>query len=163
MILEKESMSLQQVVLACMETFKSQAENKGLELKWDIAQDIPDRLIGDPEMIRQMIINLVGNAIKFTEKGSVTFRVNTEDIFKKDITLHFTIEDTGIGIPEDKMNIIFREFTQADGSSTRKYGGTGIGLGICSHLVKMLEGELWAESVEGKGSAFHFTAKLRSR
>ena len=163
MIIEKESMSLQQVVLACMENFKSQSESKGLELKCNIDPNIPDYLVGDPEIIRQMIINLVGNAIKFTEKGGVTFRVNAEDILDKDITLHFVIEDTGIGIPKDKMNIIFREFTQADGSSTRKYGGTGIGLSICSQLVKMLEGDLWAESVEGKGSTFHFTAKLRSR
>ncbi len=163
MILEKEIMSLQQVVLVCMENFKSQAETKGLELKWEIDPNIPDCLVGDPEIIRQMIINIVGNAIKFTEKGSVIFRVNIENIINKDITLHFIIEDTGIGIPENKMNIIFREFTQADGSSTRKYGGTGIGLSICSQLVKMLEGELRAESVEGKGSTFHFTAKLRSR
>ncbi|MBN2418771.1 MAG: hypothetical protein JXL81_05255, partial [Deltaproteobacteria bacterium] len=120
-------------------------------------------LIGDPEIIRQMIINLVGNAVKFTEKGSIHFRVNIESLNEKDITLHFIIEDTGIGIPENKMNIIFREFTQADGSSTRKYGGTGIGLSICSQLVKMLEGELWAESIEGKGSTFHFTAKLKAR
>lgn len=162
-ILEKEFMSLQQVVLACMEIFKPQAGSKGLELNWDIDSDIPDCLVGDPEIIRQMIINLVGNAVKFTEKGSVYFRVNIDEFNKKDITLHFIIEDTGIGIPEDKMSIIFREFTQADGSSTRKYGGTGIGLSICNHLVKMLEGELWAESVKGKGSRFHFTAKLKTR
>jgi PAS domain S-box-containing protein len=162
-ILEKEIMSLQKVILACMEIFKAQAKSKGLELILDIDPNIPDCLVGDPEIIRQMIINLLGNAVKFTETGSIHFRVHMENSEDKDITLHFMIEDTGIGIPENKMNIIFREFTQADGSSTRKYGGTGIGLSICSQLVKMLEGELWAESDEGKGSTFHFTAKLKSR
>ena len=162
-IIEKEFMSLQQVVLACMEIFKSQVGSKGLELSWDIDPNIPDCLMGDPEIIRQMIINLLGNAVKFTEVGNIYFRVSIDDFKDKNITLHFIIEDTGIGIPEDKMNIIFREFTQADGSSTRKYGGTGIGLSICNHLVKMLEGELWAESVKGKGSRFHFTAKLKTR
>ena len=163
MVLEKEFMSLQQVVHACMEISKPQARSKGLELIWNIDPNIPDCLIGDPEIVRQMIINLVGNATKFTEKGSINFSVNIVDVADKDITLHFIVEDTGIGIPENKMNIIFREFTQADGSSTRKYGGTGIGLSICSQLVKMLEGELWAESVEGEGSTFHFTAKFKSR
>ena len=160
-ILEKESLSLQQVVFACMESSKPQTESKGLKLKWDIAPDIPDCLVGDPEIIRQIIIHLVNNAIKFTEKGSIQFNVNIEYLNEKDITLHFIIKDTGIGIPQDKMNIIFKDFTQGDGSTTRKYGGTGIGLSICSQLVKILEGELWAESVEGKGSTFHFTAKLK--
>jgi PAS domain S-box-containing protein len=160
---EKALMSLQQVISACIDYNKPQAKQKGLNLTWDAAPDIPDCLVGDPEIIRQIILNLVGNAIKFTEKGSVYFRADVESIKGKDVLIHFKVEDTGIGIPEDKMNIIFREFTQADGSSTRKYGGTGIGLSICSQLVKMLDGEIWAQSTEGKGSTFHFTAKLKAR
>lgn len=163
MIVEKALMSLQQVISACMDFYKPQAKLKGLDLTWHADSNIPECLVGDPEIIRQMILNLVGNAIKFTEKGCVNFRADVESIKGKDILLHFKVEDTGIGIPEGKMNIIFREFTQADGSLTRKYGGTGIGLSICSQLVKMLEGELWAQSEEGKGSTFHFTAKLRAR
>lgn len=163
MIIENVVMSLQQVVLACMDFLKPQARAKGLRLNWEVDPEIPECLVGDPEIIRQMILNLVGNALKFTEEGAVNFRVNSDHSKGNDIRLHFIIEDTGIGIPENKMKIIFREFTQADGSSTRKYGGTGIGLSICSQLVKMIEGELWAESIEGKGSTFHFTAKLKSR
>lgn len=156
---EKVVISLPLVILACMEVLIPQAENKGLKLTWDVDKNIPDCLVGDPEIIRQMIINIVGNAIKFTEKGSITFTVGSEKIKDGKILLHFMIKDTGIGIPDDKMNIIFKKFTQADGSSTRKYGGTGIGLSICSQLVKMLSGKLWAESTVGEGSTFHFTAE----
>lgn len=155
-------MSLPRVITACMKFLVPQAEKKGLNLSWEIGKGIPESLIGDPEIIHQIIINLVGNAIKFTEQGGVSFYVDVDSVRGRDILLHFTVEDTGIGIPEEKMNIIFREFTQADGSSTRKYGGAGIGLSICSQLVKMLDGDLWAKSVDGKGSTFHFTAKLKS-
>jgi PAS domain S-box-containing protein len=161
--IEKTLMNMQQVISACMEYYKPQSKQKGLNMTWEVTDDLPECLIGDPDIIRQIILNLVGNAIKFTEKGSVHFSVDIESIKGKDIIIHFKVKDTGIGIPENKMNIIFREFTQADGSSTRKYGGTGIGLSICSQLVKMLDGELWAESTEGKGSTFHFTAKLKAR
>ncbi|MBN1906867.1 MAG: PAS domain S-box protein, partial [Deltaproteobacteria bacterium] len=163
MIIEKALISLKQVISGCIEFYRPQATAKGLKLTWEADSNIPERLEGDPEIIRQIILNLVGNAIKFTGKGTVHLRAGMENIKGKDVMLHFKIEDTGIGIPEDKMSIIFRDFTQADGSSTRKYGGTGIGLSICRQLVKMLEGELWAQSTEGKGSTFHFTAKLKVR
>ncbi len=163
MIIEKALMSLQQVISTCIEFYRSQATAKGIKLTWEADSNIPERLEGDPEIIRQIILNLVGNAIKFTVKGSVHLSAAVESIKGKDVTLHFKVEDTGIGIPEDKMTIIFRDFTQADGSSTRKYGGTGIGLSICSQLAKMIDGELWAQSEEGKGSTFHFTAKLKVR
>jgi PAS domain S-box-containing protein len=163
MIIEKALMSLKQVISACIDFYRPQATAKALKLTWEADSNIPQRLEGDPEIIRQIILNLVGNAIKFTGKGSVHLSAGVESLKEKDVIVHFRIEDTGIGIPEDKMTIIFRDFTQADGSSTRKYGGTGIGLSICSQLVKMLEGELWAESTEGKGSIFHFTARLKIR
>lgn len=155
-------MNLPRVINSCYETLIPQAEKKNLRLTWDVDRNIPDYLVGDPEIIRQMILNLAGNAIKFTEKGSIALTVGLESLKGKKVFLHFRIEDTGIGIPEDKMSFIFRDFTQADGSSTRKYGGTGIGLSICSQLVKLLDGDLWAESVRGKGSTFHFTARLKS-
>jgi PAS domain S-box-containing protein len=163
MIIEKALMSLKQVISSCIEFYRPQAKAKGLKLTWEADTNIPERLEGDPEIIRQIILNLVGNAIKFTARGSVHLRAEVESIKDKDAIIHFKVLDTGIGIPENKMGIIFRDFTQADGSSTRKYGGTGIGLSICSQLVKMLEGELWAQSTEGKGSTFHFTAKLKVR
>ncbi|NLA74610.1 MAG: PAS domain S-box protein [Deltaproteobacteria bacterium] len=163
LVIEKSLMSLQQVISTCIGYYMPQAKAKGLDLAWEADSSIPERLIGDPEIIRQIILNLVGNAIKFTGRGSVHLKVAVENIKGKDVILHFKVEDTGIGIPESKMNIIFREFTQADGSSTRKYGGTGIGLSICSQLVKMLDGELWAQSNEGKGSSFRFTARLQIR
>jgi PAS domain S-box-containing protein len=162
MIIEKALMSLHQIISTCIEFYMPQATTKDLNLTWDADSNIPERLEGDPEIIRQIILNLVGNAIKFTE-GQCPFERWCGKHKGKDVILHFRVEDTGIGIPEDKMTVIFRDFTQADGSSTRKYGGTGIGLSICSQLVKMLEGELWAESTEGKGSTFHFTAKLKVR
>ena len=162
MEVEKVMLDLNRVVSACMDYVSPQVKEKGLEFNGAIDERIPRRIIGDPEIIRQMILNLLGNAIKFTEKGSISLRVKQEQVKEKEILLHFEVEDTGIGIPEDKMKIIFKDFTQGDGSSTRRYGGTGLGLSICSQLVKLLEGEIWAESVEGKGSTFHFTAKLKT-
>ena len=111
-------------------------------------------------MIRQIILNLVENAIKFTERGEVQFHVEVSERNDHDLLLHFTVTDTGIGVPEDKINKIFNAFTQADGSITRKHNGAGLGLSICSELAKMMGGNIWAESKEGKGSAFHFTARF---
>ncbi|MBI5787442.1 MAG: response regulator [Candidatus Schekmanbacteria bacterium] len=145
--------SLEQVV----EPLALRACEKGLDLLKNIPADIPEYLIGDPYRLRQIINNLIGNAIKFTDKGEIDFAVSIENRDKNGIILHFMISDTGIGISAEKQKQVFDPFFQADGSSTRKYGGTGLGLAICTQLVKLMNGKLWLESAEGKGSKFHFT------
>src|SRR5208283_817617 len=116
----------------------------------------------DPLRLRQVLVNLIGNAVKFTEKGSVTLEIRRHERAEHDrfITLHFSITDTGIGIPGDKMERIFESFTQADGSTTRRYGGTGLGLNITMNIVNLMSGVIWVESEAGKGSIFHFTARF---
>src|SRR6202165_2425895 len=134
------------------------AHQKGLELAYDVQPDVPDALVGDPWRLRQIILKLVGNAIKFTEKGEVVVHVQADSRTNDNIELHFTIEDTGIGIPAEKQTAIFEAFTQADGSMSRTYGGTGLGLTISSRLVGFMGGRIWVESELGTGSRFHFTA-----
>ena len=141
-----------------MKTLSLRAHQKGLELAFEIEPDVPDGLIGDPGRLRQIIVNLIGNAIKFTEKGEVVLQVEAEFRNQDSIRLHFTVADTGIGIPTDKQAAIFEAFQQADGSMTRKYGGTGLGLTISSRLVELMGGRIWVESELDKGSRFHFTA-----
>ncbi len=140
------------------------AHKKGLELACDIRPGVHDALVGDPGRLRQVIVNLVGNAIKFTAAGEVVVRVAEEAGEPGDgadsVRLHFRVTDTGIGIASDKLLSIFEPFTQADGSTTRKYGGTGLGLTISSHLVELMGGRIWVESEAGQGSTFHFTACL---
>ncbi len=141
-----------------MKTLSLRAHQKGLELAFEIEPDVPDGLIGDPGRLRQIIVNLVGNAIKFTEQGEVVLRVENQSRTEDAIQLHFTIADTGIGIPVERQAAIFEAFKQADGSMTRKYGGTGLGLTISSRLVELMGGRIWVESELGRGSQFHFTA-----
>jgi len=141
-----------------MKTLSLRANQKGLELACDLQPDVPDALVGDPGHLRQIIVNLVGNAIKFTEKGEVVVYVQADSRTNDDIQLHFTIADTDIGIPAEKQTAIFEAFTQADGSMSRTYGGTGLGLTISSRLVAFMGGRIWVESEPGKGSRFHFTA-----
>ena len=141
-------------------TFALRAHEKGLELIVDVQPDVPGTLIGDPARLRQVFVNLIGNAIKFTRQGEVVLRVKTESQAENIAVLHFSITDTGIGIPEDRQKAIFEAFTQADNSMTRRYGGTGLGLTISSHLAEMMGGRLWVESEAGKGSTFHFTASF---
>jgi PAS domain S-box-containing protein len=141
-----------------MKTLSLRAHQKGLELAYDVQPDVPDALVGDPGRLRQIIVNLVGNAIKFTEKGEVIVYVQADSRTKDDIQLHFTIADTGIGIPAEKQKAIFEAFTQADGSMSRTYGGTGLGLTISSRLVGFMHGRIWVESELGQGSRFHFSA-----
>jgi PAS domain S-box-containing protein len=139
-------------------TLALRAHEKGLELATYISANVPNFLIGDPQRLRQVVVNLMGNAIKFTESGEVVLRVWTEERQDNQVTLHFTVTDTGIGIPEDKQRMIFQPFTQADNSTTRLYGGTGLGLTICMQLVELMEGRIWLESKVGIGSTFHFTS-----
>jgi two-component system, sensor histidine kinase and response regulator len=141
-----------------MKTLGLRAHQKGLELLYDIQPDVPDALVGDPGRLRQIILNLLGNAIKFTQKGEVLLYVDPVSQTTDDIQLHFTVTDTGIGIAPDKQTAIFEAFTQADGSMSRTYGGTGLGLTISSRLVSLMHGRIWVESEPGNGSRFHFTA-----
>jgi len=142
-------------------TLAMRAHQKGLELTCRIPPETPEWLIGDSGRIRQILVNLVGNALKFTEKGEVTVEVSPQQSVGDTVTLQFTVRDTGIGIPADKQDLIFKAFEQADSSTTRKYGGTGLGLAISSQLVRMMGGKIWVESNVGQGSAFHFTANLK--
>ena len=144
-----------------LKTLAVRAHQKGLELAAHVLPDVPDELVGDPIRLRQIVVNLIGNAIKFTETGEVIVRAELEGREGDDIRLHFAVSDTGIGIPADKQSVIFEAFSQADGSTTRKYGGTGLGLAIATQLVQMMGGKIWVESEVGKGSTFHFTAVMR--
>jgi len=136
------------------------AHQKGLELALDIGPEVTDELIGDPGRLRQIIINLVGNAIRFTSRGEVVVRVREVESGKNDVALRFEVQDTGIGIAPEHQAKIFEAFTQADGSTTRRYGGTGLGLAISTQLVRMMGGRLAVDSERGKGSTFHFTARF---
>jgi two-component system, sensor histidine kinase and response regulator len=144
-----------------MKTLSLRAHQKGLELAFQIEPDVPDALVGDPGRLRQIIVNLVGNAVKFTETGEVVLSVRNEARPAEDVQLLVTVADTGIGIPKDKQASIFEAFSQADGSMTRKYGGTGLGLTISSRLVQLMGGRIWVESQLGQGSRFHFTSRFK--
>jgi two-component system, sensor histidine kinase and response regulator len=136
------------------------AHQKALELAGHILPDVPDGLQGDPTRIRQIVVNLLGNAIKFTSEGEVVIQVEIQDESDDEVVLHFAVRDTGIGIPLEKQQLIFEAFTQTDSSTTRKYGGTGLGLAISSRLVNKMGGKIWVESEPGRGSTFHFTTHL---
>jgi len=139
-------------------TVALRAHQKGLELIVDIDADVPHSLRGDPGRLSQILVNLLGNAIKFTHQGEVVLRVTRETATRPGAVLHFSVKDTGVGIPLDRQESVFEPFTQADGSMTRAYGGTGLGLTISSQLVRLMGGRLWVESEADKGSTFHFTA-----
>jgi len=156
--LEMQEFDLRDLVLDTLKGLKVPADAKRLSLVCDVEPDVPARVLGDPGRLRQVLINLIGNAIKFTERGGVS--VEIERAPEKGQALHFSVRDTGIGIPAEKQALIFDAFTQVDGSITRRFGGTGLGLTIASRLVQMMDGHIWVESQEGQGSAFHFTARL---
>jgi two-component system, sensor histidine kinase and response regulator len=143
---------------AAMQSLGFRAQAKGLELIYDVQPDVPECLIGDPGRLRQILVNLVGNAIKFTECGEIFVGVSLESSSADSAYLHFLVRDTGAGIPLRKQKIIFEPFSQADNSMARKYGGTGLGLSISARLVEMMNGKIWVESRVGVGSVFHFTA-----
>jgi signal transduction histidine kinase len=136
------------------------AQEKTLFLTCHVEPDVPDGIRGDPGRLRQVLLNLVGNAIKFTSEGGVSIAVEMPAVDESEGLLQFAVTDSGIGIPFDKQHSVFEAFTQADTSVTRKYGGTGLGLAISSRLVQMMGGRLWLTSMPGEGSTFHFTAKL---
>ena len=144
-----------------MQSLGFRAQQKGLELIYEVQADVPDCLIGDPGRLRQVLVNLVGNAIKFTERGEVFVGVSLESRSADSACLHFLVRDTGAGIPEHKRQTIFEAFAQADNSMARKYGGTGLGLSISGRLVEMMNGKIWVESQVGAGSVFHFTTTWR--
>jgi two-component system, sensor histidine kinase and response regulator len=158
--LERIEFNLRGCVEAACKALAVRAAEKNLELACHFAADLPVSLLGDPGRLRQIIINLVGNAIKFTDRGEVVVHVEKTSGAADEVELHFSIRDTGIGIPLDKQKTIFEAFTQADSSFTRKFGGTGLGLSISSLLVGMMGGRVWVESELGQGSTFHFTARL---
>ena len=143
-----------------LQTLALRAHGKGLELACRIAPEIPDDVIGDAGRLRQIIVNLVGNAIKFTERGEVIVTVAQEDVSERGVALRISVADTGIGIDSKKLDTIFEPFEQADGSTTRRYGGTGLGLAIAVKLVEIMGGRIWVDSAPGQGSTFWFTLVL---
>ncbi|MFZ5474852.1 MAG: response regulator [Pseudomonadota bacterium] len=151
---------LRQLIGEMLKTLAFRTDQKGLELILDIAPDVPDGLVGDPTRLRQVLLNLLGNALKFTERGEVVLSVNLRQATAGQAELHFLVRDAGIGISPEKQETIFDSFSQADASTTRKYGGTGLGLSICRRLVEMMHGRIWVESEPGRGSRFQFTAEF---
>ncbi|MFB0935963.1 MAG: PAS domain S-box protein [Propionivibrio sp.] len=160
LLIERIPFNLWRTVGDALRTMSLEAHEKRLELVCDIARDVPANVIGDPGRLRQILVNLVGNAVKFTEKGEVIVRAVGERCDEHNACIHFSITDSGIGIQAEKLSAIFEAFTQEDSSITRRYGGTGLGLAICRRLAEALDGRLWAESVVGRGSTFHFTVCL---
>jgi PAS domain S-box-containing protein len=156
--LEHVEFALRETIEETLKSLAARAQEKEIELASRFAPEVPDALIGDPDRLRRIVVNLVGNAIKFTEQGEVVVQVNVETHGEPDILLHFSVTDTGIGIPTEKQQHIFEAFAQADSSTTRKYGGTGLGLAISAQLCELMNGVMWVESEEGRGSTFHFTA-----
>ncbi|MBF0321174.1 MAG: response regulator, partial [Nitrospirae bacterium] len=136
------------------------AEEKGLELCFSVAKNVPLALKGDPLRLGQILTNLANNAVKFTSKGEVIILIEADEVCDESVSLHFSIKDSGIGLATEQIENLFQPFTQADTSTTRKYGGTGLGLTICKRLVEMMDGRIWVESEPGVGSTFHFTAHL---
>jgi PAS domain S-box-containing protein len=159
--LESLDFDLNECIEGALKTLALRADDKGIELLCDVAPDVPEMVVGDPGRLRQILINLIGNALKFTPEGEVSLKVQAEPSeADRGTLLHFTVTDTGIGIPAEKLDAIFESFSQADTSTTRVFGGTGLGLSICRRLVEMMGGRIWVESELGVGSRFHFTAHL---
>ena len=160
MELESLAFSIQDTVLEAARVLAVSAHKKGLELVADVRADVPGRIVGDPTRLRQVIINLIGNAIKFTEQGEVVLDVSIDQQTEHSVYLRFSIRDTGIGVPPEKQQAIFEAFSQADVSTTRRFGGTGLGLAISARLVQLMDGKITLESTLGVGSVFSFTGRF---
>ncbi len=158
--LEMAPFSLRRTVEGALRVLSLAAAHKGLELNCDLGPEIPDALLDDAGRLRQILVNLIGNAVKFTAHGEVTVGAQVRPLTPEAVLVHFTVRDTGIGIPAAKQAVIFEAFAQADNSTARKFGGTGLGLSISAGLVRKMGGRIWVESEAGQGSAFHFTARL---
>jgi len=158
--LESIEFNLRDSLAPTIKTLALRAYQKDLELIFDVRPEVPEHVVGDPSRLRQIIINLIGNAIKFTERGEVGLRIACDSITPDGVRLDFAVSDTGVGIPAEKQKLIFEAFSQAEGSTARRFGGTGLGLTISSRLVEMMGGKIWVESALGQGSTFHFTANL---
>ena len=159
--LDEVSFALYPTIAEMVRPLAAHAAQKALRFTSDLAPGLPERVIGDPVRLRQIVVNLIGNAIKFTPEGEIALRVESEERGVESLTLHCAVRDTGIGISIEKQKTIFHAFTQADGSVTRQFGGTGLGLSIASQLVEKMGGRIWLESEAGCGSTFHFTARLK--
>jgi PAS domain S-box-containing protein len=162
-VLEEQTFNLRQCVEEALDLVAYQASEKYLNLAYVMDKNVPDTIIGDPTRLRQILANLLSNAVKFTDAGDIVLSVsNQEPIETGTNELHFAVQDTGIGISKDRMNLLFQPFSQMEPSTTRLYGGTGLGLAISMKIVEMMGGRIWAESVEGVGSTFHFTIRAPS-
>ncbi|MGP0070661.1 MAG: response regulator [Bryobacteraceae bacterium] len=158
--LDRVEFELESLIGDTVKALALPAHEKGLELTYQVQHDVPRLLVGDPNSLRQILVNLIGNGIKFTDQGEVTVVVRLEATGEEEAVVHFVVADTGVGIPANKQASIFDAFVQVDGSSTRRHGGTGLGLAICNSLVKLMGGRIWVRSEPGKGSLFHFTARF---
>jgi signal transduction histidine kinase/DNA-binding response OmpR family regulator len=155
--LEKKKLHLHDCIEDAIELLSAKAYEKKIELFYEVDENVPYTIIGDINRIRQVLFNLINNAIKFTDHGKIVVSLRSETLSQSSALLRFSVKDTGIGISDETLAILFQPFEQADSSISRKYGGTGLGLAICSRLVQMMGGKIWAESIPGKGSIFHFT------
>jgi PAS domain S-box-containing protein len=162
MVMEKQPFHLTACIESALDLLATKASEKGLDLAYIVHENTPTKLLGDVTRLRQVLVNLVGNAVKFTEKGEVVVSVSTEAAHEKEYVLKFAVRDSGIGIPQERMSRLFQAFSQVDSSTTRKFGGTGLGLSISRSLVELMGGQIWAESEEGKGSTFHFTIHVEA-
>jgi len=161
--IEDVSFNLHKILKETVDVLSITAVRKQLELQFSCDDSVPGNLIGDPMRLKQVLLNYGNNSIKFTENGNINIDVNVQQNFESEIILRFSVSDTGIGIPESKQKILFQPFTQADASTTRNYGGSGLGLVICKQLAELMNGEVGFESKEGKGSTFWFTVRLKKQ
>jgi signal transduction histidine kinase/CheY-like chemotaxis protein len=160
LVIEDVAFGLRHTLAEIIDVFSLRARQKGLELSCLIPPELPDALVGDPTRLRQIIINLVGNALKFSKQGAIVVRTEIEDKTPSQAVFHFSVADAGIGIALEKQSLIFDAFTQSDSSTTRQHGGTGLGLSICAQLVALMGGNIWVESQPGQGSTFHFKVRF---
>ncbi|MEP7016260.1 MAG: ATP-binding protein, partial [Verrucomicrobiota bacterium] len=169
MEMESIEFNLPETITQMLEPLRLRAKLKALAVNVEIADDVPDHVVGDPQRLRQILLNFADNALKFTEHGSIAVKVRIDSdanicqpvtINHSGPCLHFSVTDTGIGIPKEKQEVIFEAFAQVDGSTTRNYGGTGLGLAIASQLIEQMGGKVWIESKVGQGTTFHFTARF---